>query len=336
MSDWRPAAAGRTLARYVSAFPPRGRVLVLRDPDPTAAGALEEGGAEVVRWDRVLRPGARVSPWPPDGPFDTAVLRLPRAKEELEMWVHAAAARLRPGGVLLVYGAKDEGIRSAPARIEPLLGTVTTVEKKNRCRVLRAERPDQLPGLRGAMEDWRSTWMLEVDGRRRSWVSWPGVFAHGQLDLGTALLLAVLPTPDSGVRVLDYGCGSGVIAGVLLERVPSLAMEMLDPDALTLESARQNVPRARAILADALPERGAPYDWIVSNPPYHRSKAETREVVDRLIRDAPGSLSGEGRLAMVVQRRLPVERLLEDSFRSVERRAADATYRVWLAEGPRK
>lgn len=335
MSDWRRAAAGRTLARYLEAAPVEGPVLVLRDADDTAARAFSDAGVEVERWDREARPGVRASPWPPPGPFATAALRLPRAKEELEMWVHAAAGALRPGGVLLVYGANDEGIRSAPGRVEPLFGEVDTVMVKNRCRVLRAERPAEPGGVRGSLEAWRETWTLEVDGLRRPWVSYPGVFAHGRLDAGTALLLETLAPPEEGGRILDFGCGSGVLAGVLLARQPAAEVEMLDVDAVALAAARENVPGARAVLADGLAGLGAePFDWIVSNPPYHRSKAETLAVVEALIREAPERLEPGGRLVMVVQRRLPVEEPLRRAFRSVESRAGDGTYRVW--EGRRR
>ena len=300
------------------------------------ARALEERKIRTRRWDRVLRPGVEASPWPPGGPFDTAFLRLPRAKDELEMLVHAAASRLRAGGSLFVYGAKDEGIRSAPARIEPLLGSVTTVTRKNRCRVLRAERPRELPELRPSLEEWKETWRLEVDGMDQEWISYPGVFAHGRLDPGTALLLDFLDDPPEGGRVLDFGCGSGIVGGVLLERWPSLEVELLDVDAVALEAARANVPDADVLLADGLPGPGTrPYDRIVSNPPYHRSKAETLGVVRGLIRDAPARLTADGGLSLVVQRRLPVGRMLEERFRSVEVRAENGTYRVWAARRPR-
>lgn len=337
MTDWRPEAAGRTLARYLEVAPAPGPVLVLRDADATAADAFSSRDVEVVRWDREARPGVRTSAWPPEGPFGTAALRLPRAKEELEMLVHAAAASLRPEGVLLVYGANDEGIRSAPGRVEPLFGEVDTVMVKNRCRVLRARRPEELPDLRGSLEAWRETWTLEVEGLRRPWVSYPGVFAHGRLDGGTARLLETLDAPAAdGARVLDFGCGSGVVGGVLLERRPGVELEMLDVDAVALAAARENVPKARTILANGLLGlEGAPYDLIVSNPPYHRSKAETLGVVEALIREAPRRLRPGGRLVFVVQRRLAVEGPLTRAFPAVESLAEDGTYRIWSARRER-
>lgn len=332
MTDWRHAAAAEAFRRAIDAAPPDGPALVLRDPSAEAARALEEEGLEVERWDRIQGTGARVSPWPPAGPFATAALRLPRSKEELEMLLHGAASALRPGGTLLVYGAKDEGIRSASSLVEPLFGPVVTLAVKSRCRVLGAERPDTVAGLRQGLEAWRKTFRLELAGEVREWVSYPGLFSHGRLDPGTAFLLDALAAPSPGLRVLDFGCGSGILGGALRAREPSLEVELLDVDAVALEAARQNVPGAPVLLSEGLDAAGdPPYDWIVSNPPYHRSKAQTLDVVRRLVQGAPGRLVPGGRLTLVVQRRLPVEEALRAAFPAVEILAADGTYRVWQA-----
>lgn len=337
MSDWRHGAAADAVVRYLKAVPAPGPALVLRDPLADVADALAEGGAEVTRWDRALRPGVEVSPWPPEGPYALAALRLPKAKDEVEMLVHAAASRLEPGGVLLVYGANDEGIRSADGRVEPLLGTVHTVMRKNRCRVLRAERPAEVEGLRGGLEAWRETWTLDVEGLTAEWVSYPGVFAHGRLDPGTAMLLEVVGYPPPGSGILDFGCGSGVVAGVLRAREPTAEVDLLDVDTVALAAARENVPEGRTILSDGFAgTEDVFYDRIVTNPPYHRSKEWTMEVVGTLIEEAPDRLTPDGALTMVVQRRLPVREPLEEAFGEVEILAEDGTYRVWTGTRPRQ
>lgn len=359
LDDRRSAAVMDALARHLEVTSLESPVLVLADTDPAACRLLEEGGARVEWWSRRVARGATVSSWP-RGSCRTAVLRLPRAKDELEMLVHAAASVLEPGGALLVYGANDEGIRSAPSRIEPVFGSVDTVSVKSRCRVLRARRPADVPALRGELEAWRSTWRLRIEargeprdrssGRRgrgrdssrgegspvdRPWVSYPGVFSHGRLDAGTRLLLEVMDSPEEGARVLDYGCGSGVIAGVLLARFRDLDLHLLDTDAIALAAARENVPGGRRILADRIGAVGdTRFDLVVSNPPYHRGKTEDRRTLEALVRESPDHLRSGGALVMVVQRRFPVDEALGASFRRVEVLGEDATYRVWRGERP--
>ncbi|NIP59123.1 MAG: methyltransferase [Gemmatimonadetes bacterium] len=250
------------------------------------------------------------------------------------MTLHGAVAALEPGGVLLVYGANDEGARSAPKRIEPVVGDVATVQRKRRCRVLRAERPAVPPGLRRRLDEWRRTSTLVLAGEERSWVSYPGLFAHGRLDPGTELLLEHLPAVASDARVLDFGCGSGALGAAVRSRTPTARLDLLDADAVALRAAEENVEGGRTLLGTSLEAAEGPYDAIVSNPPYHSGKAETTGVAEALIREAPSRLVSDGILALVVQRRLGMEEPLSRAFRRVDAPAADRTYAVFVAREP--
>ena len=62
---------------------------------------------------------------------------------------------------------------------------------------------------------------------RRRWLSYPGLFARGGLDVMTERLLGALPPSAKHARVLDFACGSGVIGAALLAREPSLRLVSL-------------------------------------------------------------------------------------------------------------
>jgi 16S rRNA (guanine1207-N2)-methyltransferase len=330
--DWRDAAAGELVVKHLSRLDPSGTALVMEDGRDEVAHGLASTGVAVSRWWRRCLGGRAASAWPPPGPFDLAALRLPKAKDELEMAVHAAAGGLRAGGTLLIYGAKDEGIGSAGRRIEPLFGPVRTLATGGHCRVLAATRPEATPGLRGQLADWRVEVVLDVPELPTPWVSYPGVFAHGRLDTGTRMLLSAVPALAPGARVLDFGCGSGIVGGVLAVRTPNAQVDFLDVDAVALAAVVENVPAARTVLADGIARLEAhPYDAIVSNPPYHEGKAETTRTAEAFVADAPRVLVSGGRLVLVVQRRLPLEAALRAAFRTVRILDEDAVYRVWEA-----
>lgn len=288
------------------------------------------------RWWRRAVDGRPASAWPSGGPFGTVALRLPRAKDELEMMVHASAGLLVPDGRLLVYGAKDEGAGSAARRIGRVFGTVRSVATGGRCRLLLAGDPAPLTGLRPTLEAWEEAFASELDELPGRWVSFPGVFAHGRLDGGTRLLLEHLPDVASGDRVLDFGCGHGIVGAVVRARRPSAEVDFLDVDALALEAVRRNVPGARTVLSDGWSRAPAgPWDAVLSNPPYHRGKGESTRVVRELVEGSVGRIAPAGRLAMVVQRRLGVEPWLARSFGEVEVLGDRGPWRVWGAGRPR-
>jgi 16S rRNA (guanine1207-N2)-methyltransferase len=315
------------MAQNLRSLPCEGRWLVVDDAPEPVVDAL--GGAEVQVW---RRRGAGAVPWPADGPFRAASVRLPREREALAMLLEASAARLEPGGTLYVYGANEEGVRSAGRTLERLLGApAETLDTRRHCRVWRGRLGAQTGRLRGELADWRLEFRLELAGECVELVSYPGVFAHGRLDSGSGLLIEALPPLEAGARVLDFGCGIGVVARALRLRTPGLALDATDVDALAVEAARENLPAARVRLGDgwaAIPP-AARYDLVVSNPPRHRGVAQDLEVLRALCEGAPAHLRPGGTLLLVTRRALAVAKLLAGRFRRVELAKEDARYRVW-------
>jgi len=251
------------------------------------------------------------------------------------MTLAAAAGSLLPGGILLVYGAKDEGVGSAPGLMDECFHEVVTVGVGGRCRVLMGKRRESLPTLPGSLDGWREFHPVEDPGLPAQWCSYPGVFAQGHLDSGTRLLLDSLPTLAGSAKLLDYGCGSGIVGAVALHRMPQASVHFLDVDSVALEAARVNVPQGILLLEDGLPGvEGGAFDAILTNPPFHRGKGEDAGMIRDLIREAPGLLVRTGRLILVAQKRLHLEAALRRAFGEVSLRAEGSGFRVWEGSEP--
>jgi 16S rRNA (guanine1207-N2)-methyltransferase len=334
MSNWRndpDGAAEQLIRRSLDDIDVQGRVL-LSYAAADMASVLAQRGAEVVVWNRRVAGAQTAAPWPAQGPYDVALLRLPKAKDEQEMAAHACLGTLGEGGRLIVYGGNDEGIRSAAGMLEEFAGSVDTLATRGHGRVLAVRRPDDAGRLWTRLPDWRRTMPVAVGGVMRDWVSYPGIFADGRIDEGTALLLANLPQLPAGARVLDYGCGSGIIAASALASQSELVLTLIDNDTVALEAARENVPGARVVAGTRVTDAGkVTYAAILSNPPLHTGLAEDHAHLERLVADAPARLSPGGLLLMVVQRRVPLDRMLAERFASATVVAETGRYRVWRA-----
>src|SRR5262245_12860030 len=120
MSKWAhdpEGAADALILRSLDDIAVAGRVLLVNQARALPSAVCQRGADGVV-WNRRLIEGAGAAPWPPDGPFDLAFVRLPKAREEQAMAAHAALSVLRPGGRLVVYGGNDEGARAAAGVLE--------------------------------------------------------------------------------------------------------------------------------------------------------------------------------------------------------------------------
>jgi 16S rRNA (guanine1207-N2)-methyltransferase len=69
----------------------------------------------------------------------------------------------------------------------------------------------------------------------------------------------------------------------------------------------------------------------LSNPPLHKGLVEDPAQLEQLIADAPAHLQPGGILKIVVQRRVPLDRLLSQHFATVTTPAENGRYRVWRA-----
>lgn len=253
------------------------------------------------------------------------------------MTLHAAASVLSEPGTVVVYGANDEGIRSADEILEPLIPDLATVATGGRCRILAgtAVPPGGASCIEGDLADWKEVVSLGSPPLPSRWVSYPGVFAHGRLDEGTRLLLSSLPSLPENASVLDYGCGSGIVGWTVAQACPGAALVLLDTDAIALEAARENLPGAEILLRDGLPRAVSfDLDMVVSNPPFHRGKAEDPAMLVGLIDGAAGLLDKRGCLVFVAQKRMALQADLARRFRQVEVLGEDSTFRVWRGDRP--
>ena len=144
----------------------------------------------------------------------------------------------------------------------------------NRVRSFRAEWPASVPG-----------------GDRLMFTSYPGCFCHRRLDEGGLALAEVVSRElserdvrASEVRLLDMGCGCGLVGLLVANRLrpaseqPSgqaISLVMVDSHSRAVEAAQENAEKfgipAEVILSDnGTPERmDGTFDVFVGNPPYY-------------------------------------------------------------------
>ena len=314
-----------------------GRVLIVDDQTGLVESGLVALGWSAHHWRRNAGPLGPASAWPEGAGYDAACVRLSKDKGAFEMALHAVASVTKPEAPIWVYGTNDEGIKSAPRRMQALLRRVSVLDARRHCRVLEGREPTETPALRDSLAAWEANVLLDFGDAQISQRSFPGVFAKGRLDAGTRLLLEHLPLFPDASEVLDYAAGSGVIGIGLRRRQPDLRLTLIEADAIALEAAKTNLPNAIPVLGyalTALPDHSR-FAAIVANPPYHNGKARSTAVLRRLVQDAPRYLAPGGALWMVLQAQVNVSAELDVYFDDVVQIATNKRYKVWRAAQPK-
>lgn len=290
------------------------------------------------RWQRALDAEAEFSTAPTlAGDEAGAILFLPREKERLAMLAHALATQLADDVPLWLVGENRAGIRSAGRHLGRFFRRVGPLDKARHCALIAATEPLREPPFR--IDDYVTRWAIEFAGQQIELRSLPGVFAHGRLDRGTALLLEALQRQRLGGRVLDFACGSGAVGLAALTLCPTCDLTVLDSLAPALDSSRlslaANQREAVQVASDGLSELTGRYDFILSNLPFHSGVRSDLDVAAEFFRRAGTFLAENGRIIVVFNRHLPYWRWLDQAFVQVERLAGNDEFTVLQASRPR-
>ena len=133
----------------------------------------------------------------------------------------------------------------------------------------------------GRVRDFAAVWPASVPGGEKLlFTSYPGCFCHRRLDEGGLALAEVvtreLAEAPQQLKVLDMGCGCGLVGLLIAKRLPSTPeLVMVDSHARAVEAATLNARKfgipAEVILADdGIPSRmDGSFDVFVGNPPYY-------------------------------------------------------------------
>ena len=314
------------LDRGAVAIPPEGRIGLFGAGPHDDLSALPRDRVAVIQGfrpdaDALMRQGWTVTP-EAEGRFALSVVFLPRSREAARARI-AEAARLTDGP-LLIDGDKTAGIdgllREVRGRAE-----VGEVLSKAHGKIFAVTGGD--------FADWAEGPLRSVAG---GFVTRPGVFSADGPDRGSELLAAALPS-RLGPRVADLGSGWGYLSRAILARDGVEEVHLIEADHVALGCARANVTDARARFhwADAATFRpDAAFDTVVTNPPFHVSRAADPRLGLAFVEAARRMLTPRGELWLVANRHLPYEHALRSAFREVAETGSDPAFKLFHASHP--
>ena len=138
----------------------------------------------------------------PERSFDTAVVFLPKSKELSDYVLNAVAARLPNADVFLV-GEKKGGIEGASKQLAAF-GKPRKLDSARHCQLWQVT-VDTAPAA-PVLAQLAQHYELPLAEGPLKVVSLPGVFSHGRLDRGSALLLEHLDKLRSEERRVGKEC----------------------------------------------------------------------------------------------------------------------------------
>lgn len=148
-------------------------------------------------------------------------------------------------------------------------------------------------------------------GQKFNFITDNGVFSKKEVDFGSSLLLQIV-TLDDGDRVLDVGCGYGVIGLVIAKVKPQSLVDMIDINERAIRLSCKNktlnkIENVEIFVSNIYQNIVKKYDVIVSNPPIRAGKKIVHEIASKSFE----FLNEDGTFWCVIQKKQGAESMLK-------------------------
>ena len=139
-----------------------------------------------------------------------------------------------------------------------------------------------------------------------------GVFSKDKLDYGTRILLENIDINNLKGRVLDLGCGIGVVGIILGTLNKNISIDMVDINEraiiLTKDNVKFNNINNNVFVSNVYSNINGKYNYIITNPPIRAGK----EVVRKFLLGGYDYLTDDGILYFVMRKDHGVKSIIKE------------------------
>lgn len=140
-----------------------------------------------------------------------------------------------------------------------------------------------------------------------------GLFSKEKFDYGSRLLLETITKKELIGKILDLGCGYGVIGIILASTYPQITVDMVDITNRAVTTTKENLQKLKITNANTFKSNiyeniNLRYNYIITNPPIRAGK----ETIRRFLINAKDHLTATGELWFVMRKDHGVKSIIKE------------------------
>ena len=180
-----------------------------------------------------------------------------------------------------------------------------------------------------------------IQNKKFEFITDNGVFSKSKVDFGTDLMLNEFLKKNRGLevektKILDIGCGYGVVSVILKSFYPEISITLSDVNERALELSEENLKKYgindyHIIKSDAFEKITEKFDVILSNPPIRAGK----DIIFKIYSEAYEHLNENGQFYCVIQTKhgaKSTQKKLMEIFGNCDTVTIDGGYRIFLSK----
>ncbi|WP_101757767.1 class I SAM-dependent methyltransferase [Oceanicoccus sp. KOV_DT_Chl] len=270
--------------------------------------------------------------------LDRIYYRVSKEKPVVHHVINNAGVYLSAGGELCLAGYKNEGAKTYSEKAQRYLGELVEKQRSSNSSILACLRKGDM--LSAPLDDHDYKRQVDVttdvDGRKISLCSKPGVYGWKKIDRGSAFLVQhldqLLQSMESPpASVLDLGCGFGYLS-VLAALHCDAEFTATDNNVSSVALCEINFQRfaisGSVVLDNCAASINNKFDLVLCNPPFHQGFDVSGELTDRFLQTAKRLLKPKGRAFFVVNSFIPLERKAKGFFSDIDMLANNGSFKL--------
>jgi len=246
-----------------------------------------------------------LEPIPDD--IDLVLYKIPKSKSFLTEQLIQLKNNLLSDTTFIAADRAKEIHTSTLKQFEKYLGSTKTSLAVKKARLVFS----QLDNIQQHKSPFPTVWQLENTKFNLS--NHANVYARDKLDLGARHFIKNLPKIQPEAKVIDLGCGNGVVGLTVLSLQPEAKLHFYDESHMAIASAKSNIQQNLPSCVDNCSfhvndclsnVEGGSADIILCNPPFHQQTATTDHIAWQMFKDAHRVLKKGGELRIIGNRQL--------------------------------
>ena len=180
-----------------------------------------------------------------------------------------------------------------------------------------------------------------IQNKKFEFITDNGVFSKSKVDFGTDLMLNEFLKKNrnlksEGIKILDIGCGYGVVSVILKSFYPEASVTLSDVNERALELSEENLKKYNIngyeiIKSNVFEKIEGKFDMILSNPPIRAGK----DTIFKIYTEAYEHLNKDGEFYCVIQTNhgaKSTQKKLVEIFGNCDTVTIDGGYRIFLSK----
>ncbi|MEE9346096.1 MAG: methyltransferase [Methylococcales bacterium] len=252
-----------------------------------------------------------------DGLLDLVVIKIPKTLALLEEQLYRIRPNLHDKTRIIGAGMVKQIHTSTLKLFERILGSTQTSLAKKKARLIHCQFDQCL--ILGS-NPYPKHYILE--NTTIEVTNHANVFSRDSLDIGTRFFLEHIPEFKQPLKIVDLGCGNGLLGIIAAQRNPAAELVFVDESYMAIASAQINFQtvfnterKAEFLNTDCLTGVSeSSVNLVLNNPPFHIQNAISGDVARRMFSESKKVLKKGGELWVIGNRHLTYHKQLLSLF----------------------